>query len=93
VDLVEEEHLALGQRGQDRGQVTGVLDRGAAGDPDGLLELGCDDEGQCRLAESGRSGQQDMVRWGTSTFGGLENERQLVADPGLAGKLAEPAGA
>jgi len=33
-----------------------------------------------------------VVGWGATTFGSLENERQLVAHPGLAGELAQPSG-
>ena len=49
VDLVEEQHLALGEAGQDGGQVSGVLDRGTAGDAHRLLELARDDHGQSRV--------------------------------------------
>ncbi len=45
VDLVEEEDLALLEGGQDRGEVAGVLDGGAGGDPDGRAHLGGDDHG------------------------------------------------
>ena len=52
VDLVEEEHLALGERGEHRREVAGVLDRRAAGDPERLVDLGGDDHRQRRLAEA-----------------------------------------
>jgi hypothetical protein len=57
VDLVEEEHLALGERGQHRGEVAGMLDRRTRGHPDGLLELGGDDHREGGLAQAGRSGE------------------------------------
>ena len=61
MDLVEEEHLALGQARQDRGQVTGVLDRGTAGDAQRLLHLGRDDHRQRGLAEARWAAEQHVV--------------------------------
>ena len=62
VDLVEEQHLALAEVEQQRGEVAGPLDRRPAGDPQPGAELGGDDHRQRRLAEPGRPGQQDVVR-------------------------------
>ena len=78
--------------GPGRGEVAGVLDRGTGGDPDGSLQLGRDDEGERGLAEARRTGQQDVVGHAPPTAGGLEDERELVAHPGLAGELREPLG-
>ena len=62
VDLVDEQHLALAEAGQYRGQVAGALDRRAAGDPNRRAELGGDDHREAGLAQPGRPGQQDVVR-------------------------------
>ena len=64
VDLVEEEHLALGERRQHRREVAGVLDRRAAGDAQRLAELGGDDHRQRGLAEARRTGEQHVVGCG-----------------------------
>ena len=62
VDLVDEQHLALGEAGEQRGQVAGALDRRAAGHPDRRAELGRDDHREAGLAQPGRPGQQHVVR-------------------------------
>ena len=92
VDLVEEEHLALVERGQHRGEVAGVLDGGPAGDPDRLLDLGGDDHGQGGLAQAGRAGQQHVVGRAAAPLGRLEHQAELVAHAGLPRELAEPLG-
>src|SRR5690606_31258800 len=89
--LVQEEHLALCQRREDRGKVAGVLDRRAAGDAHRLFQLAGDDHGQRRLAEPGRTGEQDVVRRCLAATRGLQHQAQLVADPLLSGEVGQPA--
>jgi hypothetical protein len=93
VDLVEEEHLPLVERGEHRRQVTGVLDGRAAREPQGLLELGRDDHRQGGLAQPGRAREQDVVRWPAAPPGRLEHQPELVTHPWLTRELRETAGA
>ena len=44
VDLVDEEYVAAFERGEDRGEVAGVLDGWPGGHADGGLHLGGDDQ-------------------------------------------------
>ena len=89
VDLVEEEHLALDQAGQDRGQVAGVLDRRSAGDPQRGGHLAGDDHGQGGLAQPRRPGQQDVIGYAAAVPGRLQDQSQLVADPRLPFELRQ----
>lgn len=93
VDLVEEEDLALLEGGEDRGQVAGVLDGRAAGDPDGGAHLGRDDHGERGLAEAWRSGEQDVVGGGATRACRPEDQVELFADLLLADELAQVLGA
>ena len=61
MDLVEEQHLALGQRRQHRGEVARVLNRRTTGDAQRLTDLGSDDHRQRGLAEPGWSREQHVV--------------------------------
>ena len=87
VDLVDEQHLALGEAGEQRGEVAGPLDGRAAGDPDRRAQLGRDDHGQAGLAQAGRPGQQDVVGRPVAPQRALEDELELLAHLGLADEL------
>ena len=92
VDLVEEEHVALVHAREDRGEVAGVLDRRAAGDPQRRGHLGGDDHRERGLAETGRAGEQHVVGHPPAAAGGLEHQPELLAHPVLADELVEGAG-
>ena len=91
VDLVDEQHLALGEAGQQRGQVAGPLDRRAGGQPERRAQLGGDDHGQAGLAQARRPGQQHVVRRPLAAQGALQHHLQLLAHLRLAHELAQPA--
>lgn len=93
MDLVEEQHLALLERGEDRRQITGVLDGGAAGDADGSVHLGGDDHREGGLAEAGGAGEQHVVGGGAARAGGTQDEVELLADLLLADELVQVLGA
>ncbi|GAA3155408.1 hypothetical protein GCM10017687_86770 [Streptomyces echinatus] len=93
VDLVEEEHLALLEGGEDRGEVAGVLDGGARGDADGGAHLGRDDHRQGGLAEPGRAGEQHVVGGGAPRACGAQDQVELFADLLLADELTQVLGA
>ena len=61
VDLVDEQHVAVLELGEDRGQVAGPLERRARRDVQVDAHLGGDDAGQRGLAEPGRAGEQQVV--------------------------------
>src|SRR4051812_28753210 len=89
VDLVDEQDVARRQVRQHRGQVAGPLDRRAAGDLHGRAELRADDQREARLAESGRTGQQYVIRRAAPPLGPLEDERQLAGDLGLPDEVVQ----
>jgi hypothetical protein len=93
VDLVEEEDLALLEGGEDRGEVAGVLDGGAAGDADRGFHLGRDDHREGGLAEAGRTGEQHVVGGGATRACGAQHQVELLADLLLADELAQVLGA
>ena len=62
MDLVDEQDIALLEGGQDRGEIAGSLDRRTARVADVHPELAGDDRGERRLAESGRTVEEDVIR-------------------------------
>ena len=89
MDLVNEEHLARLQARQDCGQVTGVL----KGRPTRDAQRGChflgDDHGKGRLAQTGRAGEEDVVRGTLPAPRRLEDHVELGTHPRLADELVE----
>ncbi len=85
VDLVDEQDVPLVERGQDRGQVPGPLDRRARRVADVDPELAGDDRGEGRLAEAGRAVEQDVV----GRLLALARRRQQHREAGLDLALAE----
>ena len=61
VDLVDEQHVAVVELGEDGGQVAGPLERRARRDVQVHAHLGGDDAGEGGLAEPGRAGEQQVV--------------------------------
>ena len=61
VDLVDEQHVALFQIGQQRREVAGLGDHRAGGGAEVHAELARDDLRQRGLAEAGRADEQHMV--------------------------------
>ena len=89
VHLVDEEHLAGREARQQRGEVAGVLDRRTAREPQRPAALVRDDHRERRLAESGRTGQQDVVGGPLLDARGVEQQLQLAAHLLLADELRE----
>ena len=78
VDLVDEQHVAGLQVGQDRGQVAGALDHRAGGGAEADAQLARDDLRQRGLAEAGRAVQQHVVqRLAAGARGGDEDGEVL----------------
>jgi hypothetical protein len=91
VDLVDEEHRARLERGQERGDVGLALERRPRGLHERHPELGGDDLGQRRLAETGRAGEQHVVERLTTRGRGGDRDAELVLDRLLADEVLERA--
>ena len=92
VDLVEEQHLALAQVGEDGGQVALDLQRRAGGLLEADVELVGDDGGERGLAQAGRPEEQHVIERFAARFGRFKRDGQLLLGFGLADEFAEPAG-
>ena len=91
VDLIDEEHRARLQGGEKRRDVSLSLKRRAGGLHERRPELARDDLRERGLAEPGRPGEQQVVERLPARGGGLDRDRQLLAQPALADELAQPA--
>ena len=89
VDLVDEQHVALAQAGEDGGEIPGTLDGGARCRADLRPHLGRHDVGEGRLAEAGRTVQQDVVDRLGAMLGGINQDRQVLLDARLPRELIE----
>src|SRR5262249_28645370 len=89
VDLVDEEHVARLERGEDRGDVALALERGARDLADGDAELAADDLREGGLAEAGRAGEQNVVERLPAPARRVERHRELLLDPFLADEVGE----
>ena len=89
MDLVDEQDVALLERGQDRGQVAGPLDRRPRGVLDVDAELAGDDRGEGRLAEAGRAVEEDVVGRLSPAPGRRQQHGQVRLDLALADVFVE----
>ena len=90
VDLVDEQDVARFEVGENRGEVAGALDGGPARGTDAHAELVGDDLRQRRLAQAGRSRQQQVVERLVALPCRLDQDRQVLLHPRLAEVLVEP---
>ena len=74
VDLVDEQHVALVELGEDRRQVAGPLERRARRDVQVHAHLGGDDARQRGLAQPGRAGEQQVIDGLATPARRLEND-------------------
>ena len=91
VDLVDEEHLARHERRQHRRQVAGVLDGRTARHAQRTAALVRDDHRERGLAESGRTGEQDVVGRAVLHRRRLQQQLELPAHLRLTDELGERA--
>ena len=89
VDLVDEEHRAGLERGQEGGDVGLALQRRAGGLDERRLELGGDDVGERGLAEPGRPGEQHVVERLAAPPGRLDEHLELAGDLLLVDEVGE----
>ena len=92
VDLVDEQHVAVVEVGEDGGEVAGALERGTAGDAQADVHLGGDDSRQRGLAQPGRAREQQVVGGLAAAARGAEQDLEVLLEPGLADELVEPPG-
>ncbi len=90
VDLVDEQHLAGLEVGEDGGQVAGPLEHRAGGGADGGAHLVGDDVGQRRLAQARGPEQQHVVERLAALARRLQEDLELVDHPLLADELLQP---
>jgi hypothetical protein len=62
MDLVDEQHVARFEIGQDRRQIAGLGQHGTGGGPEVHAQLARHDLGQGRLAQARRAEQQHVVQ-------------------------------
>jgi hypothetical protein len=91
VDLVDEEHVALLEAGEDRGHVPLALERGAGNRPDPDAELLANDRRERRLAEPRRPDEEHVVERVTASTGRLERDLELLFRALLADEVGETA--
>ena len=89
--LVDEQHVALLERGEDRRKVALAVERRPCDRAKADAQLGPDHVGEARLAEPGRAGEQDVVERLTSPPCRLERNPQLLAQTFLSHELVERA--
>ncbi len=89
VDLVDEEHVAFVEVGQHRGEITGSLDGRARRDVEAHTELDGDDVGERGLAQARRTGEQQVVGSLAASPCGLEDDREMLLELGLADEVLQ----
>ncbi len=89
MDLVQEQHVARSERGEDRDEISRAFDRRTAGHPQRDRQLPCDDHRQAGLAQPGWPGQQDVVGRTGAGPRPFQHDRKLLADLLLADELRQ----
>ena len=92
VDLVDEQHVAVVEVGEDGGEVAGAFECGTAGDAQADVHLLGDDARQRGLAEAGRTGEEEVVGRLPATTRRAEEDLELLLQPRLADELVESPG-
>ena len=90
VDLVDEQHVALFEIGEQRREVAGLGDHRARGGAEIDAELARDDLGERGLAEAGRADQQHVVERLAAALRRLDEDAEIGPRLLLADELGEP---
>jgi DNA-binding transcriptional LysR family regulator len=91
MNLVDEQHLAGFEVGEQRHQVRLLHQGGPGGDPRQLLgHLPGDDVGECRLAQARRTVQQDVLERFPPLPGSFHRDAKLLDHRLLTDDLPEP---
>jgi hypothetical protein len=91
MDLIDEQHIARLQIGQDRRQVAGPLQHRSGGLAQADAEFGGDDVRQRRLAQARRSEDQHVIERLGAHARGIDEDRQLRLDLLLADVVGQRA--
>jgi hypothetical protein len=91
MDLVDEEHVAIIEARQDRGEVALALDRRPRNRADADAELVADDERERRLAEPRRACEQNVIERLAPRLRRVERDRELLLDALLSDEVVERA--
>ena len=91
MDLVDEQHVAVVEVREDRGEVAGPLERGSARRLEARAHLGRDDAGERGLAEARRPREEHVVDGLPALAGRAEHDLEVLAQARLADELVEPA--
>ena len=89
VDLIDEQHVARLQVGQDRGEVPCPLDHRPRRRAKANAQFAGDDLGEGGFAEAGRAVQQDVVQRLATGFRGLDEHGEVFAGGFLAGEVGQ----
>ncbi len=89
VDLVDEEHVARLQVGEQRGEIAGALNDRPGRQAVADAHLARDDLGQRRLAETGRTREENMVEGFAARACGQNKHPQILADLALPDEIVE----
>jgi hypothetical protein len=92
MNLVDEEHIASLEIGNDGGKVAGTFQGGAAGGLEVGSHLYGKDSGQRCLAQAGRSGEQYVVYRFATLPSGLNQDGQSLFEFLLANEIVHMAG-
>ena len=90
MNLVDEQHVARPELGENRRHVSGALDGWTRGHMDVRVHLAGDDIGQGRFAQARRAVEEDVVQGLAAVLGGGYGNRQIVLDLLLANVVGEP---
>ncbi len=91
MDLVDEEHVARLESGQDRRHVALALERRPGDAADADAELLADDVREARLAQPGRPDEQHVVECLLARARSLERDVELLLEPFLPDEVVETA--
>src|SRR3990172_8202498 len=89
MDLVDEEHVARLEPGEDRRHVSLALERGPRDGAQAHPELLADDRRERRLPEPRRTDEQHVVQGVAAPPRGFERDVELLLDPLLPDELVE----
>ena len=89
MDFVDEQHVALFEIGEQRGEIAGLCDHRARGGAKADAELARDDLRQRGLAEAGGTDEQHMVQRLVTLARGLDEDGEIGARLRLADEFGQ----
>ena len=92
VNLVDEQHFVLAEARQDRREIAGALEHRPRGRAHGDAELLADDVSQRRLAETGRSVEENVIERFVALPRGGDRHLKIRANALLADVVVQRAG-